>query len=141
MLAETGESPALAAVLADTGEIQPVDITRAAEQGDRAAGALLDRAGVLLGEGIAALVNAYNPDLVVIGGGVARAGGRVLDAVRDSVHRHALPAATRRLRIELSVADEEIAGVTGAVQFALDQVFSAAHLPTLLNGAPRRRSG
>jgi predicted NBD/HSP70 family sugar kinase len=134
MLAETGRSPALAAVLADRGEIQPVDITRVAEQGDRAARALLDRAGVLLGEGIAALVNAYNPDLVVIGGGIARAGERVLDAVRESVRRHALPAAVRSLRIELSVADEEVAGVTGAVQFALDQVFSAETLPTLLNG-------
>jgi predicted NBD/HSP70 family sugar kinase len=137
MLAETGRSPALAAVLADRGEIQPVDITRVAEQGDPAAGALLDRAGVLLGDGIAALVNAYNPDLVVIGGGIARAGERLLDAVRESVRRHALPAAVRRLRIELSVADEEIAGVTGAAQFALDQVFSADHLPALLNGAPR----
>lgn len=137
MLAETGRSPALAAVLADRGEVQPVDITRVAEQGDRAAGALLDRAGVLLGEGIAALVNAYNPDLVVIGGGIARVGERVLDAVRESVRRHALPAAVRRLRIELSVADEEIAGVTGAAQFALDQVFSADHLPALLNGVSR----
>jgi predicted NBD/HSP70 family sugar kinase len=95
---------------------------------------LLDRSGVLLGEGIAALVNAYNPDLVVIGGGIARAGERVLDAVRESVRRHALPAAARSLRIELSVADEEVAGVTGAVQFALDEVFSAENLPTLLNG-------
>jgi predicted NBD/HSP70 family sugar kinase len=138
MLAETGESPALAAFLADAGEIRPVDVTRVAERGDRAAGALLDHAGVLLGEGIAALVNAYNPDLVVIGGGIARAGARVLDAVRESVRRHALPAAVRRLRIELSVADEEIAGITGAVQFALDQVFSAAHLPTLLDASGRR---
>jgi predicted NBD/HSP70 family sugar kinase len=137
MLAETGRSPALAAILTDRGEIQPVDITRVAEQGDRAAEALLDRAGVLLGEGIAALVNAYNPDLVVIGGGIVRAGARVLDAVRESVRRHTLPAAVRRLRIELSVADEEVAGVTGAAQFALDQVFSADHLPALLNGAPR----
>jgi predicted NBD/HSP70 family sugar kinase len=140
LLAETGKSPALAAVLADNGEIQPIDITRVAEHGDRAAQALLDRAGLLLGEGIAALVNAYNPDLVVIGGGIARAGARVLIAVRESVRRHALPAAVRRLRIELSVADEEVAGVTGAVQFALDQVFSAAHLPTLLDGAAGRRS-
>jgi predicted NBD/HSP70 family sugar kinase len=123
----------LAAVLADGGAIRPIDITRAAEHGDRAARELLNRAATVLGRGLATLVNAYNPDLVVIGGGIARAGVSMLDGIRESIHRHALPAATRDLRVELSVEDEEIAGVIGAAQFALDQLFSPDHLPTLLD--------
>ncbi|HEU4347643.1 MAG TPA: ROK family protein, partial [Actinoplanes sp.] len=112
------------------------DITRAAEQGDVAAGALLTRAATVLGGSIGTLVNAYNPELVVIGGGIARAGARVLGAIRESVHRHALPAATQDLRIELSAEDEEIAGVIGAAQFALDELFSPGHLPALLGAEP-----
>jgi predicted NBD/HSP70 family sugar kinase len=132
VLAETGRSPALAAVLADAGTIRPLDITLAAEQGDPAARALLNDAATVLGASLGMLVNAYNPDLVVIGGGIARAGVRVLGAIRASILRHALPAATRDLRIELSAVDEEVAGVIGAAQFALDQLFSAAQLPALL---------
>lgn len=133
LFAETGQSPALAAVLAETGAVRPIDITRAAEQGDTAARALLNRAAMVIGGSLATLVNAYNPDLVVIGGGIARAGGHVLGAIRESIHRHALPAATQGLRIEISAVDEEIAGVIGAVQFALDQLFSPDHLPTLMD--------
>jgi predicted NBD/HSP70 family sugar kinase len=135
-LAETGRSAALTAVLADTGMRQPIDVTRAAEQGDPAARALLRRAATIIGTALAASVNAYNPDLVIIGGGMSRAGSNVLGAIREAIHRHALSAATQDLRIELSAVDEEIAGVIGAVQFALDQLFSADHLPTLLDDAP-----
>ncbi|MCF6509463.1 ROK family transcriptional regulator [Blastococcus sp. MG754426] len=132
LLAETGQSPALAAILAETRALRPLDITRAAEQGDPAARALLHRAATVIGGVLATLVNAYNPELVVVGGGIARARAHVLAAMREAIYRHALPAATRDLQVDLSAVDEEIAGVTGAVQFALDQVFSREHLPALL---------
>ncbi|MGK5683860.1 ROK family transcriptional regulator [Actinoplanes sp. URMC 104] len=131
-LAANGQSTALAAVLASTGTIRPVDISRAADDGDPGARALLNRVATVIGDGLATLVNAYNPDLVVVGGGMARAGVHVLSALRRQTYRHALPAATENLRIELSVVDEEVAGVVGAVQFGLDQIFSAAYLPTLI---------
>ncbi|MGY1849291.1 ROK family transcriptional regulator [Blastococcus sp. SYSU DS1021] len=132
LLAETGQSPALAAILTETRVLRPLDITRAAEQGDPAARALLNRAATVIGRVLATLVSAYNPELVVVGGGIARARAHVLAAIREAIYRHALPAATRDLRVDLSAVDEEIAGVTGAVQFALDQVFSREHLPALL---------
>jgi predicted NBD/HSP70 family sugar kinase len=131
-LAEAGQSPALAAVLADTGTLRPLDITLAAEQGDPAARRLLNDSATVLGASLGMLVNAYNPDLVIIGGGIARAGVRVLGAIRTSILRHVPPAATQDLRIELSAVDEEVAGVIGAAQFALDQLFSPAQLPALL---------
>jgi predicted NBD/HSP70 family sugar kinase len=138
LFADTGQSPALAAVLADTGTVRPIDITQAADNGDPAARALLNRAGATIGSGVAALVNAYNPDLVIIGGGIARAREHVLGPIRQSIRQHALPAATHGLRIELSAVDEEIAGVVGAVQFALDQLFSAAHLAGALGAVEAR---
>lgn len=136
-LAETGRSPALAAVLAATGTIMPLDVTKAAGAGDGAAIALLHRGAVAIGGSLAGLVNAYNPDLLIIGGGVARARAHVLAAIREEVYRRSLPTATRDLRIELSEVDQEIAGVTGAVQFGLDQLFAPDHLPAVL----RARTG
>ena len=136
-LAESGRSPALAGVLAETGTILPLDVSRAAGAGDAEARALLHRSAVALGSSLATLVNAYNPDLVIVGGGIARARAHVLAAIREEVYRLSLPMATRDLRIEPAEVDQDISGVTGAVQFALDQLFSPDHLPAIL----RARAG
>ena len=133
LLAETGQSEALAAVLAATGTIRPVDITQAADKGDPAALALLHRSARLLGDALATLVSVFNPDLVILGGGMARARVHLLDAIREAIHRRALPAATQDLAIEPSAVDMEIAGVIGAVQFAVDQIFAPEHLPLWLD--------
>ena len=133
LLAELGQSPALASVLATTGVIRPVDVTHAADAGDRAAQALLQRSALLLGSSLATLVNVFNPDLVILGGGMARASAHLIDAIREAIHRRALPAATRYLRIEPSAVDMEIAGVIGAVQFAVDEVFSPDRLSVWLD--------
>jgi predicted NBD/HSP70 family sugar kinase len=133
LLAETGQSPALAAVLAASGAIRPIDVTIAADNGDAAAKALLQRSALLLGNGLATLVSVFNPDLVVLGGGMARARAHLIDTIREAIHRRALPAATQDLRIEPSAVDMEVAGLIGAVQFAVDEIFAADHLPLWLD--------
>ena len=133
LLAEINQSPALASVLAATGTVRPVDITQAADQGDPAAQALLHRSAVLLGSSLATLVNVFNPDLVILGGGMARAGAHLIDTIREAILRRALPAATRDLRIETSAVDMEIAGMIGAVQFAVDEIFSPERLSSWLD--------
>jgi predicted NBD/HSP70 family sugar kinase len=133
LLAEIGQSRVLASILAATGTIRPVDVTTAADKGDPAAQALLHRSAVLLGSSLATLVNVFNPDLVVLGGGMARASAHLIDAIRDAIHRRALPAATRDLRIETSAVDMEIAGMIGAVQFAVDEIFSPERLAMWLD--------
>jgi predicted NBD/HSP70 family sugar kinase len=134
LLAETGQSPALAAVLASTGIIRPVDVTIAADKDDAAARALLQRSARLFGNSLATLVSVFNPDLVILGGGMARARAHLLATMRETVYRRALPSATTDLRIEPSAVDMEIAGVIGAVQFAVDQVFAPVRLPLWLDG-------
>jgi len=133
LLAEIGQSPRLASVLARTGTIRPVDVTEAADSGDPAAQALLHRSALMLGSSLATLVNVFNPDLVVLGGGMARASAHLIDAIREAIHRRALPAATRGLRIEPSAVDMEIAGMIGAVQFAVDEIFSPERLSAWLD--------
>ena len=129
--AEAGESPLIAEMLAISGDLTAADVTVAADRGDPTARMLLARAGRLVGTTLATLVSFYNPGLVVLGGGVARAGDHVLAAVRESVYRRSLPLATRTLRIELSRLGEG-AGLAGAVHLVLDALFAPGRLPVWL---------
>ena len=126
-LAESGGSPVMAELLATEGRIGTEHVTAAAERGDPAARALLAQSGRLVGGTLATLVSFYNPSLVVLGGGVVLAGDFVLAAVREAVYRRSLPLATRTLRIEFSSLGE-LAGLSGAVHLALDELFAPHRL-------------
>jgi len=94
-------------------------LVRLANEGDEVARDILDGIGRHLGAGIGTLVNIFNPELVVIGGGFAAAGDFVLDPAREIVRREALGHAGDRLRIvraELGTA----AGLIGAGLVAFD---------------------
>jgi predicted NBD/HSP70 family sugar kinase len=110
-----------------------MDVTLAADKGDAAARALLQRSARLIGNSLATLVSIFNPDLVILGGGLARARAHLIAAMREVIYRRALPAATEDLRIEPSAVDMEVAGVIGAVQFAVDEIFAAEQLPLWLD--------
>jgi glucokinase len=74
---------------------------------------LLERVGFVLGNGIASLVNVFNPELVVIGGGFARAGDLLLDPARKVVADRALLPAREFVRIVPALLGPE-AGLVGA---------------------------
>jgi len=74
----------------------------------------------LLGIGIANLVNIFNPEVVVVCGGVTMAGASLFDPLRQEVRRRAFRPAAEACRIvpgELTGT----AGVYGAVRAFLDQ--------------------
>lgn len=122
-LAEKGESPLLAERLhAAGGLLTAVDVSAAAAQGDRAALELVDRTGRVIGEMLTALVYFFNPDLVLIGGGVSQIGHRFINAIRQTVLAHASPLATRALQIEYSDLGRG-AGVLGALTLAQQSIF------------------
>jgi glucokinase len=89
--------------------------------GDSRARSLVDRLALQLGRMIAVAVQVIDPDVVVVGGGVAQAGEMLLDGVRASVRRHAMESHTRSLRI-VAAALGNRAGVTGAGLAAWDRV-------------------
>ncbi len=84
-----------------------------AAAGDPRAERLVARLAHQLGRMIGAAVNLLDPDVVVLGGGLAGAGEALARPVRASVERHALASHTRLLRI-LPAALGERAGVVGA---------------------------
>ena len=94
-------------------------LVRLANEGEPRAIEILDGIGRHLGAGIGSLVNIFNPERVVIGGGFAAAGDFILDPAREIVAREGLAGAGKRLRIvraELGTA----AGLIGAALVAFD---------------------
>ena len=62
-------------------------VVEAATQNDDVAADIIRNAGMNLGIRIAYLVNLFNPEVVVIGGGIERAGDIVLDPIRKTVKK------------------------------------------------------
>lgn len=109
-----GETSSLAAL--DTFDAR--DVTAAARAGDTVAAAAIAEIGANLGLAASWLINAYNPAVVVVGGGLAPIGDLLLDPLRAAVARHALAPALRGVEIRVSVLGPD-AEVRGAVLLAL----------------------
>ncbi len=113
-------------VLADrlaAGEhLTPEGIARAAENGDALSATLMQQGARVVGETISALVNMFNPSVIVIGGAVAAAGELYLAEVRQRVYELSLPLATRDLAIVQSV-DDEREPLRGGADLAREQLF------------------
>jgi glucokinase len=104
-------------VTGDLNSVTPEVIVQAAELGDAVAREILDEVGFYLGIGIANLVTLFSPDVVVIGGGVSRAGDWLLQPIRETVRQRCHMTPVDRVRILLSALGEE-SGVVGAALWA-----------------------
>jgi glucokinase len=94
-------------------------VTELAHEGDPDAVKIVRGAGRWLGIGLAGLVNALNPEVVVVGGGVLGAGELLLEPARDEVAARALPPARDVVRIVPARFGDE-AGMLGAALLAQD---------------------
>jgi glucokinase len=78
------------------------NVAEAARRGDRTSINIYLEAGRMLGYGVANLVSLFDPEIVVIGGGLAKASDLFLDALRKAVKERAQPIAASRVRIVTS---------------------------------------
>jgi glucokinase len=85
---ERGEPTALASI----PEPSAADVFAAAAAGDAVAGRIVDRAGAAIARMIHELVLAYDVELVVIGGGISRAGEPLLDRIQAGLDRIGAPS-------------------------------------------------
>ena len=95
---------------------RPVDARLAVElaaEGRGDAREVLEQVGSLLGAGIASFVNVFNPEVVVLGGGFARAGDLLFEPARRVVAERALTPARELVRIVPALLGVE-AGLIGA---------------------------
>lgn len=139
--AADGRSPLLADRRRDQSGIDAADVARAAAHGDPFSVELIAQAGRLTGRMIATLVNALNPSLVVVGGGVTRTGDLLLAVIRETVYARSLPLATRDLQI-LGSSLADLAGLTGAAHMVADELFARQRIARWLpSGTPHGQPG
>jgi glucokinase len=82
------------------------EVAVAARQGDRLALDIFHRAGRLLGFGIANMVSLFDPEVVIIGGGMAGAADLFLDSLRRAMLEKAQPLAARQVKLAVSKLGE-----------------------------------
>jgi glucokinase len=111
---------ALGRAVAQRGVVSGEEVTALAVAGDPVACSVMAAIGRNLGAGIASIVNIFEPEVVVIGGGAAAAGDLLLDPAREMVAQRALRPSRDHVRIVPAALGEE-AGMVGAALFALDE--------------------
>jgi predicted NBD/HSP70 family sugar kinase len=89
-----------------------------AQAGDRAAGRLIEDLGRLVGVAVAQLASLCNPAVVALGGPITVVGDLLLEPVRAELHRRAMPAAVRAVKI-VAARNEPRSEVYGALTLAL----------------------
>lgn len=130
-----GAGGLLAGVAASESGLTPESIARAARDGDAHAIGLVHRSARAVGEAIAALVNMFNPGVIVVGGAVATAGESFLAEVRRCVYALSLPLATRDLRI-LHAPDDAREPLRGGLELAREQLFDVTFPRWFAHGRP-----
>ena len=94
---------------------------------------LVRQAGRDLGEVLAGLVNALNPEVIVIGGDIAAAHEQLFAGIREVVYQRSTALATRKLQIVPSQLDDR-AGVVGAAGMASEHLLSPEELDARVAG-------
>jgi glucokinase len=110
-------------VLAAVADLTAADVAAAARDGDALAASIWDTTTTMLACGVVSIVNVFEPEVVVVGGGVSSAGEQLLAPVREAVRESAMSPAGRAARIERSPLGDRV-GVVGAAAVAYERVLS-----------------
>jgi predicted NBD/HSP70 family sugar kinase len=112
--------PALCELLARShGEIGVDELVDLALDGDVGCQRAIEDAGRTVGRAMADVCNYINPDTVVVGGELSRAGDLIVEPIREAIGRSAIPAAVAELRV--------VAGVLGNRAEMLGALTLAGH--------------
>lgn len=115
--AERDPDSALGRVLAEHGQIDGKAVTDAASEGDSVAAAVVEEAGRRLGAGLSGLANIFEPEVIVLGGGVGKAvGERMAGPAREEMRARALPPMNETPVVMAMLGPE--AGMVGAAEMA-----------------------
>ena len=123
--AAAGREPdsALGMALAKGDGVSGKTVTEAAIAGDQVAREVMATAGRHLGVGLASFANIFDPDVIVIGGGVSAAGDLLLEPAREELRSRALPP-MNKTTVKLAELGPD-AGLIGAAAMALIELDAA----------------
>ncbi len=103
-------------------ELTALDVFQAADAGDTAAQAVIDRWCVYVAAGMTDLVNSLAPEMILLGGGVSRQGERILSPIREYVAEHCFGGREGAVPIISPLGVD--AGVIGGIWLGLENVFA-----------------
>ncbi len=101
-------------------ECTPVDLAKAAIAGDPVAQGIWTDVGTEIGAALASVIWILNPDTIVIGGGIARAGDLIFSPIEQAVKQRTIRYFNEKLRIVPAQLGND-AGIIGCATLALDE--------------------
>jgi glucokinase len=118
--AESSPDSAIGKMLADGREIDGHAVTEAALAGDEVAVGVFDLIGTRLGVACSSLANVFQPNAIVVGGGVIAAGDLLLEPARRELRERALNPMNKTPILEATLGND--AGMIGAAAMARDEL-------------------
>lgn len=123
---EAGATSVLVDVVAGRLErLSAKDVVTAARSGDAVALQVIQRAAYYLGIGLVSIVTTFDPEKVVIGGGVSNAGELLLGPARAVLERRAMTEEWRHMSIEPAMLGDDV-GLLGAAALVLGEASGSA---------------
>jgi predicted NBD/HSP70 family sugar kinase len=107
------------------------DVVRLVDEGNREAIRSVRAAGRLIGQVLASMVNLLNPELIMVGGDMARAEPQLLAGIREVVYQRSTTLSTTDLQISVSTLGDR-AGITGAAAMAIDHILTPSAIDHVL---------
>lgn len=104
----------------DRFALTPALIAEAAMNGDEVAIEVYEETGYYLGICLASLINLFNPEVAVIGGGVAQAGELILEPIRRTAYACAIRSLSKTCQIVPAQLGDN-AGIMGAIALVQQQ--------------------
>ncbi len=114
--AESAPDSTLGRLLGEGSEIDGKAVTVAAQEGDETAVGVFDLVGSRLGVALASFANIFEPEVIVIGGGVIAAGELLLAPARRELEARALRPMNRTPVVPAELGED--AGMIGAAAMA-----------------------
>jgi glucokinase len=125
----------LATLAGQAGDVTGETVHEAARRGDPTALRLFNQIGYWLGVGIASLANVFDPQLVILGGGLVTTGDLLLVPARESLERFIFAPAHRKVPPVMPARLGSGAGLIGAALLALQRApRPRGHLVRTLTG-------
>jgi glucokinase len=103
----------------ELGSITAHEVASAARNGDRLALDIFSQAGRFLGHGIANMVSLLDPQVIILGGGMAAVADLYLDALRSAMLERAQPLAARKVKVVVSKLGDKT-NLLGCARIAWD---------------------
>lgn len=118
---KSSEGGELAAIYNETGSVTAKDVFDAARKEDATALKVIDTVALYLGIALANIANTLNPEKIVLGGGVSKAGDLLLNPIRTQFIKNSFPRVAQSTEISIATLGND-AGVIGAAWLVKNKI-------------------